>query len=224
MSRACQVRAWEAVIGGGANLGARHATLTFAARLLHARGVTVLRSAPRYASEAWVPPGAPPGPAFVNTAWRVRAVGSPEQLLEVLLGVERALGRTRTTRWAARTLDLDLLVAFDPEGRPRAQSTRRLELPHPGLRERPFALAPALDVAPELAALRRDLAAPPPRALTLDAQDRRAREDARRFVRGTRLRAVVACEGPPPEGFVVAACTRHGEVVRYGGVWSRTPA
>lgn len=211
--------AWDAIVGAGANLGSRHATLTLAARLLAARGVTLVARARRYASAAWVLPGAPEGPPFVNTAWRVRSTLQPHALLRRLLVVERELGRVRGERWAARTLDLDLLTGF-ADGRELALDTPSLTLPHPGLRTRPFALAPALDVAPELRASRHRLRAPPPIAATLDSEDQRARALQVAHVRGDRVECVVQAADTPPPGLLVAGLTVHGDVVRYAGRWS----
>ena len=70
--------------------------------------------------------------------------GLPKAFGDALLGIERALGRQRGERWAARTIDLDILwmsdVIVDEPG---------LHVPHPRLGERAFALLPLLDVAPD---------------------------------------------------------------------------
>ncbi|MCB9617823.1 MAG: 2-amino-4-hydroxy-6-hydroxymethyldihydropteridine diphosphokinase [Sandaracinus sp.] len=148
-----------AVVGAGSNLGSRFALLRSAARRLDGLGVRVERIARFVATPALVLPGAPPGPDFVNTAFRVSWSGAPEALLDRLLRVERELGRVREERWGARTLDLDILWAERPF------RSRRLVVPHPALELRSFALAPLLDVAPELEhRYRRFLRHPPPRA------------------------------------------------------------
>lgn len=103
--------------------------------------VEVVRLSSRYVT-------APIGPAqadFVNAAARVRTELAPGALLAELLAVEASLGRVRAERWGPRTIDLDLLWW---EG--GAAREPGLELPHPRLCERAFALAPLLEVAPEL--------------------------------------------------------------------------
>jgi 2-amino-4-hydroxy-6-hydroxymethyldihydropteridine diphosphokinase len=65
-------------------------------------------------------------------------------LLEALLRVEAELGRVRSVPCAPRTVDLDLLWI---EGETVRSST--LEVPHPRLAERAFALRPMVDVAPD---------------------------------------------------------------------------
>ncbi len=158
-----------AVIGAGSNLGSRFALLRGAARRLDAVGVRVERIAHFVATPALVLPGAPPGPDFVNTAFRVRWPGPPEALLDRLLRVERELGRVRAQRWGARTLDLDVLWAERPFTSPR------LVVPHPALELRSFALAPLLSVAPELEPRYRRFLRHPPRRAIPDARDARVR-------------------------------------------------
>ena len=70
---------------------------------------------------------------------------SPEDLLTVLLAIERSFGRVRKEKWEARILDLDILfygsaVMNDPQ----------LIIPHPFLHERKFVLIPLAEIAPEL--------------------------------------------------------------------------
>ncbi|MFO0697208.1 MAG: 2-amino-4-hydroxy-6-hydroxymethyldihydropteridine diphosphokinase [Polyangiales bacterium] len=133
-----------AIVGLGANLGARAAALHAAVELLEAApGVRVVARSKVYDTE----PMGPPQPRYLNAAVRLETTLEPEALLELLLATERRLERDRTTspRWGARTIDLDLLWYGG-----RTVRTERLEVPHPGLLERSFALAPLLDVAPEL--------------------------------------------------------------------------
>jgi 2-amino-4-hydroxy-6-hydroxymethyldihydropteridine diphosphokinase len=70
--------------------------------------------------------------------------GSPETLLAETLRIERLAGRERRERWGPRTLDLDILWIRDTR-----VSAPGLEVPHPRLRARAFALRPLIDVAPD---------------------------------------------------------------------------
>jgi 2-amino-4-hydroxy-6-hydroxymethyldihydropteridine diphosphokinase len=129
-------------VGLGANLGDRLATLRAAAgALAGSPEIAVLAR-----SSVWetAPVGGPPQPDYLNAALLVRTGLEPADLLAVLLGVERRFGRVRTVRDAPRTLDLDLLWM---EG--EALRTPELEVPHPRLRERAFALAPLVEVLPD---------------------------------------------------------------------------
>jgi 2-amino-4-hydroxy-6-hydroxymethyldihydropteridine diphosphokinase len=130
----------DCVVGLGANVGDCSATLAGAVAAIGAlgalRGVSALyRTAPV---------GGPPQPDFLNAAVRLEYSGEPQQLLEALLGIERAFGRERRERWGPRLLDLDLLWIADTP-----VMTATLEVPHPRLLERTFALDPLLDVAPD---------------------------------------------------------------------------
>ena len=136
----------EAFVGLGANLGDRAAALrTAVAALGRLPGTTVTAASPVYASEAHRLSGQPPQPPFLNAVARLQTTLPPADLLAALHALEAAAGRTRTTRWAARPLDLDLLVYGD------AQIDRPgLIVPHPRLAERRFVLAPLADLAPDL--------------------------------------------------------------------------
>ena len=71
---------------------------------------------------------------------------APQELLRALLEVERELGRVREgPRYGPRTVDLDLLVVDD-----LVLEEPGLELPHPRLHERAFALEPLAELDPEL--------------------------------------------------------------------------
>jgi 2-amino-4-hydroxy-6-hydroxymethyldihydropteridine diphosphokinase len=127
------------ILGLGANLGDRVATLKSAVSALKQRGTLRAVSA-LYESEAL----GPPQPDYLNAAVLLESALAPEELLGQLLDIERAHGRERRERWGPRTLDLDLLHSPD-----LVLSMPSLILPHPELTRRAFALAPLLDVAPE---------------------------------------------------------------------------
>ena len=92
--------------------------------------------------------GGPAGQrAFLNAAARLETSLPPAELLARLQRIEWHLGRTGAkTRWAARTLDLDLLLYDD-----LVLSTPYLTLPHPRMAFRRFVLEAAAEVAPEMA-------------------------------------------------------------------------
>ncbi len=83
-------------------------------------------------------------PDFVNAAAEVETKLSPEVLLMRLHHIERMAGRKRTLRWGPRTLDLDLI---DYHGLVSPRPARPI-LPHPGIAERIFVLAPLAEIAP----------------------------------------------------------------------------
>jgi 2-amino-4-hydroxy-6-hydroxymethyldihydropteridine diphosphokinase len=128
----------------GANLGDRERTLRVALDLLaRKQGIEVL-SVSRFRETD--PVGFEQQPHFVNGAAKLRTTLGPRALLERLLAVERALGRTRAgPRFGPRTIDLDLLLYgedfIDEPG---------LTVPHPRLAERRFVLEPLADLDPGL--------------------------------------------------------------------------
>ena len=68
---------------------------------------------------------------------------APQELFARLEEVERAFGRERRKRWAARTLDLDIVAMDGFEG-----EFGGIVLPHPRMHERSFVLAPLAEIAP----------------------------------------------------------------------------
>ena len=135
----------RAYIGLGANLGDRDATLRAAVELLAAEpGVAVVAVSSFVETEPW---GYADQPRFLNGACAVETELDPAALLIRLLAVERQLGRTRGDghRFGPRTVDLDLLVHGD-----LVVDEPGLQVPHPRLAERRFALAPLAEIAPDL--------------------------------------------------------------------------
>jgi 2-amino-4-hydroxy-6-hydroxymethyldihydropteridine diphosphokinase len=82
---------------------------------------------------------------FINAAAGLLTTLSAAELLAALRAIEEAQGRVRAERWGPRTLDMDLLVYGD-----RRIAESDLVVPHPGIAERGFVLAPLNDIAPAL--------------------------------------------------------------------------
>jgi len=80
---------------------------------------------PWYRSRA-IGPGQQPD--YINGVVALDTHLNPEALLLQLLELETAQGRKRVERWAARTLDLDILLYGD-----QIVATDRLKIPHPRL-------------------------------------------------------------------------------------------
>ena len=130
-----------AYVGLGSNLGNREGTLRRALELLAERIVVAKVSSFRVTD----PVGVLDQPRFVNAAARVETELSPRDLLDVLLRVERELGRERRERWGPRTIDLDLLLYGDS-----VVAQPGLAVPHPRLHERRFVLEPLAELDPAL--------------------------------------------------------------------------
>ena len=139
------------LIGLGANLpsaqGGPRETLEAALKAFPDHGLTVIRRSPWYESSP-VPPSDQPW--FVNGVAVIETALDTREILESLLAVERAFGRQRGERWAARTLDLDLLAFGDQVvDLPASEGRPAVTVPHPRLHDRRFVLLPLKDVAPD---------------------------------------------------------------------------
>ena len=121
--------------------GTPHETVSRALQVLNRGGLKLKRSSTLLQS---LPFGRTDQPVFVNAVAEVETAIGPVALMQKLHHIERMAGRRRTLRWGPRTLDLDLL---DYNGRVRPRPARPT-LPHPGIEERIFVLAPLLEVAP----------------------------------------------------------------------------
>ncbi|MCE9648900.1 MAG: 2-amino-4-hydroxy-6-hydroxymethyldihydropteridine diphosphokinase [Parvibaculum sp.] len=145
------------LIGLGANLptvhGAPRATLEAALSVMPSFGITVRRRSSFYRTPAVAQYVQPP---YVNAVAIVDTALPARELLAALHRVEAMFGRVRQVRWAARTLDLDLLdyqgqivTAAGPRGPEAGAGPLPLALPHPGLASRGFVLVPLVEIAPE---------------------------------------------------------------------------
>jgi 2-amino-4-hydroxy-6-hydroxymethyldihydropteridine diphosphokinase len=135
----------RAFVGLGSNLGERETTLRAAVGRLRTipnvevRAVSSLRDTE--------PVGYVDQPRFLNGVVEVETTLSARALLGVLLELERAFGRDRSSGppMGPRTLDLDLLLYGDA-----TIDEPLLEVPHPRLHERRFVLEPLAELDPDL--------------------------------------------------------------------------
>jgi 2-amino-4-hydroxy-6-hydroxymethyldihydropteridine diphosphokinase len=120
-----------AFVALGSNLGDRMAILA------DARAALARLPRTRIVGESSIEETEPLGPVaqprFLNQMLALETSLSPRELLEHLLAIEQAAGRTRDVRWGPRTLDLDIVryanqTVSDPD----------LRVPHPELSNRPF--------------------------------------------------------------------------------------
>jgi 2-amino-4-hydroxy-6-hydroxymethyldihydropteridine diphosphokinase len=134
----------RAYVGLGANLGDREATLRLALEQLRAEPDVCVTAVSTFLDTA--PVGIVDQPRFLNAAAAVETDLGARGLLDRLLGIERRLGRTREgPRFGPRTIDLDLLLFGDEQ-----IDEPGLQVPHPRLHERLFALEPLAELEPDL--------------------------------------------------------------------------
>ena len=134
----------RAYVGLGANLGDREEMLRLALERLAAEpsvelvAVSTLRETE--------PEDFLDQPRFLNGAAALETDLSPRQLLARLQLIECELGRRRAgPRFGPRVIDLDLLLYGS-----LVMSEPELELPHPRLHRRRFALEPLAELEPDL--------------------------------------------------------------------------
>ena len=125
----------RAYVGLGANLGDRERTIREAATRIGAGRLSQIRE-----TEPW---GYADQPPFLNAVAEIDTQLGARELLDVLLEVERDLGRVRGAgpRYGPRPIDLDLLLFGSEE-----IEEPGLSVPHPRLHERRFALEPLADL------------------------------------------------------------------------------
>jgi 2-amino-4-hydroxy-6-hydroxymethyldihydropteridine diphosphokinase len=123
----------------GSNLGNRAENLRRA--IEHLRGIgEVAAVSSFYETE---PVDVQAQPDFLNCAVALRIEVSAQQLLAALLAIEARMGRVRTPKKGARSIDLDILLFGE-----QIHKGAGLTVPHPAMQQRRFALAPMAEIAP----------------------------------------------------------------------------
>lgn len=83
-------------------------------------------------------------PDYLNAVCILESELPAMDLLSLLHGIEKALGRQRLEKWGPRTIDLDLIQYGS-----LLSSADELKLPHPRAHERRFVLEPWISIDPE---------------------------------------------------------------------------
>jgi len=131
----------RAYIGLGSNVGDRLGFLQRAVRQLReTTEVQVVQVSSVYETE---PVGVAEQAWFLNAVVEIDTTLSPQALLQETQAIERALEKMIIYRWGPRTIDIDILLYGDWQ-----LKTATLEIPHPELRKRAFALIPLLELDP----------------------------------------------------------------------------
>ncbi|KAK1374421.1 Folate synthesis bifunctional protein, mitochondrial [Heracleum sosnowskyi] len=128
----------EVVIALGSNVGDRLNNFDEALKLMRRSGIDITRHGCLYETE---PAYVTDQPRFLNSAIRGVTKLGPHELLGVLKKIEKDMGRTDGIRYGPRPIDLDILLY----GIYRISSDR-LIVPHERIWERPFVLAPLVDL------------------------------------------------------------------------------
>lgn len=133
-----------AYLGLGSNLGSRWGSLRLALAMLEEpRGeIRVLRTSQVYETPPW---GFADQPDFLNCVAEITTELEPYLLLRRAKEVEEEMGRQPGPRFGPRPIDVDILLYGD-----RSLDEHELEVPHPRLHLRAFALVPLAELAPAL--------------------------------------------------------------------------
>jgi 2-amino-4-hydroxy-6-hydroxymethyldihydropteridine diphosphokinase len=129
-------------IGLGSNMGERLNNLTSGIRILQEKGIPCVRSSSVYETPAW---GFTDQAPFLNAVVLLQWTQSPEDLMQVLMEIEKSCGRIREMKWGPRMLDLDILMCNE-----LVRDSDVLKLPHPGIPQRAFVLIPWAEIAPDI--------------------------------------------------------------------------
>ncbi|MEY2769461.1 MAG: hypothetical protein RL359_1097 [Actinomycetota bacterium] len=130
----------KAVISLGANIGDPKAQMDIAVALL--RQALEVTAVSEYFSTK--PVSDIEQPNYLNAICIAESDLPALDLLAVLHGIEKSLGRERLERWGPRTIDLDLIQYGS-----LLSSADELMLPHPRAHERRFVLEPWISIEPE---------------------------------------------------------------------------
>lgn len=125
----------------GGNIGDREASMSAAITKINHLAGTVIMTSPVYETEAW---GVSGQQAYLNCCVAIETELPAQQLILVLLEIEKELGRSRNTwqTYEPRTIDIDILFYGNA-----VIDSEQLIVPHPRLHLRRFVLVPLNAIA-----------------------------------------------------------------------------
>lgn len=126
----------------GSNLGDRELYLKQANLYLSKKCGRIVQQSALYETAPW---GIQEQPNYLNQAINLETTLNPEELMSSLLQIEALMGRVRTVKYGPRTIDLDILFYNQV-----IINSQLLQLPHPALQDRRFALTALAEIAPNL--------------------------------------------------------------------------
>lgn len=131
----------EIFLGLGSNLGSKMDNLKMAVAHMQNVGLDIIGMSKVYQTE---PFGVKEQPVFYNMVLRAFTTIEPRELLAILKGIERKMGRGNNVRWGPRIIDIDILLYNDI-----ILKYDDLCIPHPGILERYFVLLPMYELCRE---------------------------------------------------------------------------
>ena len=133
----------EAYLCLGGNLGNCIETFAKSTLLLVENEVKIILKSAIYASEAW---GMDNAPDFYNQVLKIETLLEAGELLNLILSIEKQLGRERNPAkgYEPRTIDIDILF-FNGQ----VIEDKCLQIPHPRMHLRRFVLEPLHEIMPD---------------------------------------------------------------------------
>jgi 2-amino-4-hydroxy-6-hydroxymethyldihydropteridine diphosphokinase len=122
----------------GSNQGNSIEQLKLAVQHIKGEVGSIEKSSSVYQTAAW---GNTDQAPFSNQVILVRTEKNAEDVLRILLGIEKKMGRKRVVKWEPRMIDLDILFYND-----LIMEEPNLTIPHPHLHQRRFTLVPLVEI------------------------------------------------------------------------------
>jgi 2-amino-4-hydroxy-6-hydroxymethyldihydropteridine diphosphokinase len=128
----------------GSNQGDREAFLKKALAALEEDGLKIKSQSRIYETE---PYGKKDQCWFLNMCVEINSTLTQQELMVLTQKIEKNLGRerTRTGKWAPRTVDIDIVLFND-----QIIETSKLTIPHSDMHRRRFVLEPLAEIAPSV--------------------------------------------------------------------------
>ncbi|EKO1913014.1 2-amino-4-hydroxy-6-hydroxymethyldihydropteridine diphosphokinase [Clostridium botulinum] len=128
----------KAYVAFGSNIGDKKDYIKRALEKIEEREIKIIKVSPIYETE---PYGVLDQDSFINGVVKIETNLIPENLIEVLLDIEKQLNRVRERRWGPRTIDLDIIFYDD-----LIINKNNLIIPHKDMENREFVLKPLCDI------------------------------------------------------------------------------
>jgi 2-amino-4-hydroxy-6-hydroxymethyldihydropteridine diphosphokinase len=125
----------------GGNLGDRVTNMEQCRFLVEKACGKIVRKSSIYETAAW---GKNDQPDYLNQVLLIDTPLLPGELLTVLMGVEKEMGRYRGEKYGPRIIDIDILLYND-----EVIHEPMLTIPHPRMQDRRFVLEPMNEIAPD---------------------------------------------------------------------------
>lgn len=126
----------------GSNLGDRKQLLQDAILAIEKRVGSLVDKSKVFESTPWRVEGQE---NYLNQIIKVKTTLSAEDVLNIVLDIEKQLGRVRIEKWGERLIDIDIIFYNDD-----IIETSNLCVPHKHMHERMFVLVPLNDLSPDL--------------------------------------------------------------------------